>query len=138
LQFEELVLQLGACDLVERSERLVHQEDWRIGSKCPRYAHALPLSAGEFMRIARPKLMEGHFNHRQQLLNPHTDLFSRPAFQRRDNCHVLANRIVRKQARLLNDITYAASQSDGIPLHRGAALYDYFSGGRLIKPVDEL
>src|SRR5438045_8632103 len=97
LQVQKLVLQLGACDLVEGGERLVHQKNWRIGSQRTRDAHALTLSSGQFMRISRTKLMERHSNQREQLLDPHTDLLSRPALERRHNRNVLPNRIVREE-----------------------------------------
>ena len=46
-------MQFGAGDGIERAERLVHQEDGRIGRQGARHAYALALAAGKFARIAR-------------------------------------------------------------------------------------
>ena len=48
----KFALQFGARDRIERAERLVHQQDGRIGGERARHAHALPLPAGELARAA--------------------------------------------------------------------------------------
>src|SRR3546814_4033427 len=47
-----LLLELGAHDGVDRSERLVHQQDVRIGRETAGDADALLLAAGQLARIA--------------------------------------------------------------------------------------
>ena len=48
----ELILELQADERIQRRERLVHQQDFRIGSQGPRDAHALLHAAGQFLRKA--------------------------------------------------------------------------------------
>ena len=45
---------------VERAERLVHQEDFRIANEDLRKTDALALPAREHMRIARPERSQTH------------------------------------------------------------------------------
>ena len=45
LESEKFSLQFNAGDGVERAERLVHQENWRIGGKSAGDAHPLPLTS---------------------------------------------------------------------------------------------
>ena len=52
LQGQKFALQFGASDGIERAERLVHQEECRIGGQGASHADSLPLSAGKFTRIA--------------------------------------------------------------------------------------
>ena len=52
LQADELLLQVGAHDGVDRAERLVHEQDVRIGRESARDADALLLAAGQLARVA--------------------------------------------------------------------------------------
>ena len=52
LHAEELVLQPGARDRVDRAERLVHQQHRWIRGERARHADALALPTGELVRIA--------------------------------------------------------------------------------------
>ena len=52
LQADQLLLQLCAHDRVDRPERLVHQQDVRIGREAPRDADPLLLAARELARVA--------------------------------------------------------------------------------------
>ena len=53
------VLQLAARDRVERAERLVQQDERRIGGERPRDADALALAAGELVRIPAAAVLGG-------------------------------------------------------------------------------
>src|SRR2546428_592648 len=53
LQREELALQLDARDGIERPERLIEQEERRIGGQRPRDADPLALPARQLVRVAR-------------------------------------------------------------------------------------
>ena len=53
LQSQELVLEPDSHDRVDRRERLVHQQDDRIGGQRPGDADALVLTAGQLVRVAR-------------------------------------------------------------------------------------
>ena len=52
-------MQLAARDGIERAERLVHQQDRRIGGERARHANALALTAGELLRPPRRELAGG-------------------------------------------------------------------------------
>ena len=50
LDAAELAVQLRAGDRIERAERLVHQQDRRVGGQRARHADALPLTARQLQR----------------------------------------------------------------------------------------
>ncbi len=50
LEFQEFVLEVFADDRVDRPERLVHQENGRIGGQCAGHSDALALAAGKLFR----------------------------------------------------------------------------------------
>ena len=52
LEPEQLVLEAAADDRVDGAERLVHEEDRRVGGQGPGHAHPLLLAAGELVRVA--------------------------------------------------------------------------------------
>ena len=52
LEPQELVLQPAADHRVDGAERLVHQQHRRVGGERPGHADALPLAAGELVRVA--------------------------------------------------------------------------------------
>ena len=56
LEFLHKVKDLGLNGYVQGGNRLVTHYEGRIERQRPRYADALPLAAGEFMRIAAVKL----------------------------------------------------------------------------------
>ena len=59
LQLEQLVLQLGADQRIERRERLVHQQDRRVGGEGARQADALLHAAGQLVRVLAGPLARG-------------------------------------------------------------------------------
>src|SRR5258708_22651792 len=52
-QGAEFALQFGTGDGIERAKRLVHEKNWRVGSKGAGGAGGLALAAGKFTRAAR-------------------------------------------------------------------------------------
>jgi len=48
LEPREFAAHFRARDRIERAERFVHQQNWRIDRECSCQAHALPLATGEF------------------------------------------------------------------------------------------
>ena len=59
LQGQQLVLQRGADHRVDGAERLVHQQDRRVGGEGAGHADALLLAAGQLVRVAlRQPLVE--------------------------------------------------------------------------------
>ncbi|MNQ62962.1 hypothetical protein D3C85_773280 [compost metagenome] len=56
----QFVLQFFAQLLVQRAERLVHQQDARLVDQCPGNRHPLLLAAGELGRAAMGELFQLH------------------------------------------------------------------------------
>jgi hypothetical protein len=54
-QLAEFGLQQELVLLVERAERLVHQQDFRIGDEGPRHRQSLLHAAGELVRVKIPE-----------------------------------------------------------------------------------
>ena len=52
LHISKFLLEFSAGKRIERAERLVHQENRRIGSESPSDADALTLAAGELVRVS--------------------------------------------------------------------------------------
>src|SRR5205823_2302863 len=77
LQRQQLVLELAADERVERRERLVHEQDVRIGRERPREPDALLHAAGELAAIALGPLREP--DERQLLLDDAPALLGRVA-----------------------------------------------------------
>ena len=63
-QRPKLSLQVGARNRIERAKRLVHEQDWRVRGKRPRYPHALLLAAGKLGRAAFGELLRRQANQR--------------------------------------------------------------------------
>src|SRR5438105_356619 len=99
LQRQQLVLELAADERVERRERLVHEQDVRIGRERPREPDALLHAAGELAAIALGPLREP--DERQLLLDDAPALLGRVAPQLEPEADVVAHRPPRQQAELL-------------------------------------
>jgi hypothetical protein len=69
----EFALKFGARDGIEGAERLVHQENRRIGSKSAGDADTLALAAGEFARPTGGKFGRIEADHAEQLIDPGSD-----------------------------------------------------------------
>ena len=96
LQLLKFPADFRARQRIERAERLIHQQDRRIGRQRPRHSHALALPAGKLVRIAPQKLRGIETHQRQQLLRARAHALGRPAFQPRHQRNVLLHRVVRK------------------------------------------
>ena len=68
LQPQDFGLQILAHHRVDGTERLVHQQDRRVGGQCPRHADALLLAAGQLCRVPVGELRvePDAFHHRQR------------------------------------------------------------------------
>ena len=84
LQPEELVLQARAGDRVDGAERLVHQQDGRVGGERTRHADPLALPAGELRGIPRRGSRRVEPHEVEQLVDAGADAALRPAEQARD------------------------------------------------------
>ena len=65
LQAHQLALHLGADDGVECRERLVHQQNRRVGGQRPRQPHALLHATREFIGVAGAPASQAHLLQRQ-------------------------------------------------------------------------
>ena len=70
LEAEELVLESLPDDRVDRTERLVHEHDRRVGGQGTGHADALPLAAGELARVAIAIARRVEADEAEQLLRP--------------------------------------------------------------------
>jgi len=129
LKSSELMLQFIPGDGVERPKRLVHQENWGIGSQGPSHSNALTLSSGEFAWISRGELAVQP-DQLQKLFNPSLHPFPRPIFNLGNQTDVARHSKVRKEADILNGISDAAAKSDEVPFPGRFALHrDVAAGG---------
>ena len=109
LEAEELVLQTCSHNGVDRSERLVHQHQRRVGRERAREADALALTTGklrgETLRIGRIEPDE-----LEQLGGARPDPRAGPAEQLRHRADVRLHRHVWEEADLLDDVADRAAQ----------------------------
>jgi hypothetical protein len=63
-QRQQIVIEPKPRDLVERRERLVHQQDVRIDDQRPRQRHPHLHAAGQFARIRFGKFGQSHLRQR--------------------------------------------------------------------------
>ena len=133
----EFALQFRSRHRIKCAERLVHQQNGRIGRQSPGDPHALALSARKLTRPPSAKLLRVEAHEPQQLRYARFDLPTRPALQRRHQPHVFCHREVREQPRLLNHIPDAAPQLDAVPIGGRFLVYENFSLRWNEKPVGE-
>ena len=74
----EVVLGLGANQRVEGAERLVHQQQFRLGGERARDAHPLLLAAGQLIRAAMGESRRIELKQSQELLDPSGDAATVP------------------------------------------------------------
>ena len=89
---EELVLEAVADDGVDRAERLVHEQDRRVGGQGARDADALPLAAGELARVAVAVARRVEPDEVEELVGALAAPRLRPAQQARHGGDVLSRR----------------------------------------------
>jgi len=69
----EFALKFGAGDGIKCAERLIHQQNRRIGSKSAGDADTLALAAGEFARPTGGKFGRIEADHAEQLIDAGSD-----------------------------------------------------------------
>src|SRR5881397_1494831 len=114
LQREELALQLDARDGIERPERLIEQEERRIGGQRPGDADPLALPARQLVRVARAEHAVIETDQGEELAHARGDALGGPPLEPRHQTHVALDREVREQADLLDDVADAAAQPRGL------------------------
>ena len=109
---KDLVLQLVTDNRVDGGERLVHQQNRRIGGQGPCHADALLFSAGKLRGIAFCELgvQSYPFEH---LVSGFAGEPTRLTLQYRYSCDVVDHPLMRHQPRVLDDVTDPQTQ-----LHR--------------------
>src|SRR5207237_3484213 len=93
-----------ANDRVDRTERLVHQHERRLGGHGARDADALALATGELRGIPVAHAPGVEADEREQLFDARADARGRPAEKLRHRRDVLADRPVWEEADLLDDV----------------------------------
>ena len=112
LDAEELVLQPGPGDGVDRAERLVHQQHRRVGGERAGDADALALPAGELRGVAAAVRARVEADQLEQLVDARLGRVAAPAEQVGDGRDVRADRLVREQPDLLDHVAHAPAQLD--------------------------
>ena len=109
LQVEQVVLQAGPHDGIDRAVGLVHQQHGRIGGQGPGDAHALLLTTGQGGRVAAEhgRVEADEFT---ELVDPRSRALLVPPEELRDGGDVVADRAVGEQPDLLDDVADASTQ----------------------------
>ena len=118
LNAPEFGVQLRARQRIERAEWLVHQQYWRIDGEGARDPDALPLAPGELVGPTPGELLSVQADELEQRRDPSVDTLFRPALEARNDPDVPADCHMRKQSHLLQYISDAAPEADGVPLAR--------------------
>ncbi len=69
----QFLLQFRPGNRIERAEWFVHQQEGRIGRERSGHADTLALPAGQFVRIATPKITRLQSDHSQHVLHSWID-----------------------------------------------------------------
>ncbi len=137
LQVEQLVLQPGAHDRVDRGVGLVHEQHGWIGRQGAGDADPLLLPAGQRSRVAAEQARL-EVEQRGQLVDPGADAVLGPAEELGDRGDVVADLAVREQTRLLDHVADPPPQ---LVERQGAdvgALEPHGPARRLDEAVDHL
>jgi len=126
----EFALKLGAGDGIEGAEGLIHQKNRRIGGKSAGDANALALAAGKFAGAAMSELARVEANKMEHFINASGDAGGLPLFQSGNEGDVLRDGEMREEAGILDDITDAAAELDGVPIGSGTALHENLAARR--------
>ena len=138
LQAQQLVLQPLAGDGVDGAERLVHQQDRRVGRQGPGHPDPLLLPAGQLPRVPVAVLLGVEVDEVEQLVDARGDAVLLPAEQPRHDRDVLGDRVVREQPRALDDVADATTQVVGVLVGDVLVADVDPTAGRLDQPVDHL
>ena len=139
LEAQELVLEALADDGVDGAERLVHEHDRRVGGQRPGHARRAAArrrraGPGSVRRTSRAPGPRRASSSSARAAMPRL----RPAQEPRHGDDVVLDRLVREQARLLDDVADAAAELRHVPRRRVDAVEEDAAGGRLDQAVDHL
>ena len=122
----KFALEFGAGDGIQRAKRLVHEQDGRISGKGAGNAYALTLSAGKFAGAAVGKFSRVKSDEGQELTNANSGATAIPSFECRNEADVFRDSEMGEESGILNDVSDAAAETDGIPIGGGAILDEDF------------
>jgi predicted ATPase/class 3 adenylate cyclase len=138
LEPQELVLEAGPDDRVDRTERLVHQHQRRVRGKRTGEPDPLALAARELGREPAAVVLRVEADELEQLAHTLANAPARPAEQPRHRADVPLHGHVGEETDLLDDIADRAPQLGQVVLEdRGAVDADVAARER-DQPVDEL
>ena len=138
LEAQELVLQADARHRIDRTERFVHQEHWRVGGQRARDPDSLALAARELRGIAPPIHRRVESDQVEQLVDPRGHAVLPPSEQARHGRHVGADVLVREQPHLLDHVAHATPQLDRVGVGDVGTLEEDAPRRGLDQPVDHL
>ena len=122
----EFALELGARDGIERAEGLVHQKDGRIGSESTGDTDALTLAAGKFAGAAMGEFAGFEADKLEHFIDASGGAGGVPLFQSGNKGDVFRDSEMGEEASVLNDVTDAAAEADGVPIGGRAILDEDF------------
>src|SRR5690349_18104156 len=131
LQRKKFALQLGAGNGVERTERLVHQQDGWIRGQGPRNANPLALASREFSWIAGCDLRIKP-NELKQFFDALLYTIGHPVLNLWNDPDVAGDGEVRKEADLLDGIADRPAEASHIPVPGRFAIDEHIPTARIV------
>lgn len=135
-QIAEHVLHFGASEGIEGAERLVHEEDGRVGGEGARKPDALALASGELVWRTRAEGVGIESDGSEQFARACFAIAAGAAFSFRHNADVALDGEVWKEAGFLDDIAHAATQANDVAVARVGPADQNLSGDGLHHAVD--
>jgi hypothetical protein len=105
----EFALKLCTGDGIKRAEGFIHQQNRWVCGQRSRYADALALPAGEFVRLPRGEFRTVKPYQRKKFVNARGSPRRIPFFEGRHERDVFGYRKVREKPGVLNDIPNSAT-----------------------------
>src|SRR4051812_39468538 len=136
LQSAKFFLNLGTSDWIECAEWFIEEKVRGIGSQSPRHSDSLALASGELLRIAVEQI-GSEANHGQQFSHSCANFFGGPVLNSWNQSDIFFDSEMRKQSALLNDVSNAAAQANGIPGSGRSAVHADFARARVVQAVDQ-
>ena len=115
-QPQEFTLQIETRYRIECAERLVKQQNFRIGRQRAGHTHPLTLSSRELAWKPVGEAIGRKVDSRQQVSNSRGDFRFGPAFEPWHKADVASHREVREKAAFLNHVADAAAEPNEIPI----------------------
>src|SRR3989475_12026334 len=138
LQREELALQLDARDGIERPERLIQQEERRVGGERPSDADPLALPTRQLVGVASTEHAGIEADQGEELAHARGDARGGPPLEARHQTDVALDREVREQPDLLDDVADAAAPPGGLERVRGPSGDPDLARRGLEQTIDQL